>query len=793
MVKKIVSLLITVLIVCSSVNFAVAGTENLVATDLDITILEDDINDKYYWFKNTGYNFEDIDINNLVSNIMLGYGIGQSNEKIKYTITNEVDPLNLLYNQMPEYLKIPEQIIDSKITNEFNRTPNHNYFERDGYWDEGEYIEGWYLGYYYEGYYYYQIEGIGGVFPMHKIVEYNRLADGKYLITAVGISPIDDYDVPTLYYLVELKFINGKKLWTFYNISESLDEIKNSKAYVGFEKLISIKLNNNPLIFDILPYSKDGLTMVQATEIADAMGCMLTWNQSTYTATITNKSSNELKFTLGSSTAYNTGTPITLQSAPEIINGKLMIPVGDFARNMGATVNWNNDTKTVYIDYDTKNAHSDEELKYIKAHNSFIKSEEYNYVKNLDLAQDIAISLSENKKMDTAIRLNDALSFNWLKEDFNNYYDIILADMLLSESLYNNIEDNFETKYNDNMNSFVANVSDILEEKYTDDFTVSDKNFIEKLFISNDEIKDTKTYEKINKMLSDTFNENEILEMLDYGNKIAVTLDFANKGGKVVEAIKNTSQYYSVVNAYIDTNEEFKTALKLISSNLTMQEINGNSNEQYKMFNEALKRYIELNDKNGNQIALNIAGKAVSEGLKAGVEIFGKEYVNCVVTFVKSIKLSNGLTIAEAASKATKGNKFFATAGEVFSGLGAAKIGYDIGMLFNNTFLPNNDISINVKYIETDGNMAIIAKNAMLACESNLYLDPSYDNAQKFDGVFSFYKAIQMDTCKRMVALDESEKRNLTNIFSSKNQKSLNESINNSKAVNSKLSKINCH
>jgi hypothetical protein len=333
--KSMVSILLFIVLTTGLIFYttiSVCANNNLLtASQQDIENLNYQINNVYYFFKD-GYDYENTSMRKLVANIAFSY--------TEYRVDNTEDPLNRLYKQMPSYEKIPEKEMDNTIINVFNSIPDHNY-EAKG--------NDWYEGYYFDGYYYYQIDGLGGVFPKHNITDYKQLSNGKYIITAIGIEPFEGYGVvPTIYLLVDLKLIDNERTWTFYNISNNINEIKNSSAYVDESPSISVILNGKKLSFSEQPYIENGTTRVPMRAIFEALDAEVDYEASTKTITA-RKGSTAIKLVTGSSTATINGKQMALTASVENKNGTTMVPLRFVSEALGAEVIWDGDTKVITI------------------------------------------------------------------------------------------------------------------------------------------------------------------------------------------------------------------------------------------------------------------------------------------------------------------------------------------------------------------------------------------------------------------------------------------------------------
>jgi len=95
-------------------------------------------------------------------------------------------------------------------------------------------------------------------------------------------------------------------------------------------------------------------TLVPLRAIAESFGVTVTWDAKTRAATITG-GTNTLKLTLGKATAVVNGldTPIDTNAkvVPLIVAGRMLLPVRFVAESLGATVNYNQVTKTITMTY----------------------------------------------------------------------------------------------------------------------------------------------------------------------------------------------------------------------------------------------------------------------------------------------------------------------------------------------------------------------------------------------------------------------------------------------------------
>ena len=92
----------------------------------------------------------------------------------------------------------------------------------------------------------------------------------------------------------------------------------------------------------------NGSTMVPMRGVFETLGATISWDQKTQTVTGT-KGSNIIKITVGSKTAYVSGTKVTLTTSAMIQNGSTLVPLRFVSEALGANVAWDQKTNTASI------------------------------------------------------------------------------------------------------------------------------------------------------------------------------------------------------------------------------------------------------------------------------------------------------------------------------------------------------------------------------------------------------------------------------------------------------------
>ena len=111
---------------------------------------------------------------------------------------------------------------------------------------------------------------------------------------------------------------------------------------------ISVILNNSPIVFDVPPQIINERTMVPLRAIFEALGASVDWNQETKTVTSA-KGDTTIQLTIDSDTMYVNGSPRMLDSPACIVDGRTLVPVRAISEAYNTNVDWNGDTRTVTI------------------------------------------------------------------------------------------------------------------------------------------------------------------------------------------------------------------------------------------------------------------------------------------------------------------------------------------------------------------------------------------------------------------------------------------------------------
>ncbi len=132
----------------------------------------------------------------------------------------------------------------------------------------------------------------------------------------------------------------------------------NKEVFAAGEPEIIMQINDPVMTVDgkkinidengTAPIIVNGRTLVPIRTVIENIGGNVQWDNSTRQTTL-NYKNNKIVLTVGSKTAYLNDSENTLDTAPEIINGRTMLPIRFIAEGFKFGVNWNKDTQTITI------------------------------------------------------------------------------------------------------------------------------------------------------------------------------------------------------------------------------------------------------------------------------------------------------------------------------------------------------------------------------------------------------------------------------------------------------------
>ena len=111
---------------------------------------------------------------------------------------------------------------------------------------------------------------------------------------------------------------------------------------------ITVLLNGEKLIFDVLPQMINNRTMVPMRKIFESMGADVEWNGDTKTITATKDEITVIMQINNHIISVNEDN-VTLDVPPQLVNNRTLVPVRAVAEGLEAKVEWDGESRTVII------------------------------------------------------------------------------------------------------------------------------------------------------------------------------------------------------------------------------------------------------------------------------------------------------------------------------------------------------------------------------------------------------------------------------------------------------------
>jgi len=108
-------------------------------------------------------------------------------------------------------------------------------------------------------------------------------------------------------------------------------------------------VNGTQYTMDVAAYEKNGRTYLPVRYVAYALGvdpANVLWDEAAQTVTLL-KGTNAVQLTIGSNVLKLNGIGITMDVTPELVSGRTMLPFRFIAQALGASVSYDEATKTV--------------------------------------------------------------------------------------------------------------------------------------------------------------------------------------------------------------------------------------------------------------------------------------------------------------------------------------------------------------------------------------------------------------------------------------------------------------
>ena len=151
-----------------------------------------------------------------------------------------------------------------------------------------------------------------------------------------------------------------------------------SSATPAFADDIKVKLNSDTVTFaDQQPVIKNDRTLIPLRGVLEGMGITVDYDNASKTVYMYDNDTTA-QLTIGKPSLFVNGVEEPLDTAPEIMNNRTMLPIRAVAEAFGAKVGWNEETKTVEITVPEKTVYKTT----VEKGNAALEASDENYYSN---------------------------------------------------------------------------------------------------------------------------------------------------------------------------------------------------------------------------------------------------------------------------------------------------------------------------------------------------------------------------------------------------------------------------
>ncbi len=133
------------------------------------------------------------------------------------------------------------------------------------------------------------------------------------------------------------------------------------------DRVITVKLGDTPIEFDVPPCLINDRTMVPLRFVSEALKAEVSWVDETQTAVV-EKDGVKMEFTIGEPTMLKNGKEYFLDAPAVLINDRTLVPLRVISENFDVKVGWDDETSTVTL---TEKVHLELDKDMFKLGNGF--------------------------------------------------------------------------------------------------------------------------------------------------------------------------------------------------------------------------------------------------------------------------------------------------------------------------------------------------------------------------------------------------------------------------------------
>ena len=408
-----------------------------------------------------------------------------------------------------------------------------------------------------------------------------------------------------------------------------------------------------------------------------------------------------------------------------------------FPHNLNVASFGNNYTVTVTLESESFETITDEysftvenlETKSANEHIDFLSSN-----------KDYKVS-KQNIYGETMITLKNDAEYKWSKYstlDFDNYYEIVLADVIISMLQVNQVEihslvSSVLKEWRGTYKTLLGGITTIVEDNYADRFGNTERKIDKLLKKSKYEtdgiyVKD-ELHETVMDLLGNANNANKINNVFKAMDKTGQVFGMVNLGGNILSDAVDWGNKISIFNAYVNADNEFKTVMKSFADSIP---------ESEKKMREAIYDYVNYAESDSGQISELLESFS---GLMKNVtlDVFSSCVGGRMIDYL-GVQLVNWVGTATVGGVAFSTTATFAT---VKTTLGSVSTGVTLGLCFSDLICDSSGKAAEMGKVVAMSEFSPYVNQTLLHYENKLKEDKNVSATTYYEYAFALHKATQ--------------------------------------------------
>lgn len=380
----------------------------------------------------------------------------------------------------------------------------------------------------------------------------------------------------------------------------------------------------------------------------------------------------------------------------------------------------------------------DAETQRVDEHINFINSNDYYKVSK------------QNIYGENMLELKDDPEYNWsvvTSLDFDNYYEIVLADLIVDMLDVYQVNTKVPIvlkNWYETHDSLLEDVTTMINDTYPGIFDVSeleiDKVLMGGKYTYDGIYVDDALYQKVLECFGNVGNAEKIQSFFAKVDETKSAFGIVKLTGDVVNDFIAWGNSIAVLNAFVETDENFKQAFRQVADNIP------DSNKKMK---EAVEDYLNYSEDFAGQFS-EIYDSFCDLGVDVALDTFdgivGKKLWDCAaakaVGWIGKIPLSGGTaTFASTTAYAS-----------LTTAIGSVATGVSLGLCLSDLICDSSDKAAEMSKIIAMSEYAPYIIQALEYYESNLFAVKNNNAVDLFENAFNLHKAAQSYIMEHIVS-----------------------------------------